>query len=161
MSDFTHGRRKRRPTILKGISQDLKHSEIAAQLGVNRWVVMNDLRYMQYSGDSELKQAQEAQERIRAEKQSVIARDKIYVKHDERFLRMTGMTIQEKTFRNMIDFYKPELTKILKSRDQYAAIMNLPKSVRRTLMHNGIITHGRHKLEVTPDARKYLTSNEH
>ena len=161
MSNFTHGRRKRRPTILRGISQDLKHSEIAAELGVNRWVVMNDLRYMQYSGDSELKQAQEAQERIRAEKRSVIASDRVYVKHDERFLRMTGMTIQEKTFRNMMDFYKPELTKILKSRDQYAAIINLPKSVRRTLMHNGIITHGRHKLEVTPDARKYLTSNEY
>ncbi len=160
MSDSTHERRKRRPTILRGISQDLKHSEIAAQLGVNRWVVMNDLRYMQYSGDSELKRAQEAQERIRAEKQSVIARDRMYVKHGERFLRMTGMTIQEKTFQNMMDFYEPELTRVLKSGDQYAAIMRLPKSVRRTLMHNGIITHGRHKLEVASDARKYLISSE-
>ncbi len=142
--------------ILRGISQDLKHSEIAAQLGVNRWVVMNDLRYMQYSGDSELKRAQEAQERIRVEKQSVIARDRIYVKHNERFLRMTGMTIQEKSFRNMIDFNRHELMKILNSKDQNAAIMKLPKSVRKPLMRNGIITSGWHSREITSHAREYL-----
>ncbi len=118
---------------------------------------MNDLRYMQYIGDSELKQAQKARDQIRAKKQSVITRDKIHVKHNERFLRMTGMTIQEKTFRNMIDFYKPELIKILKSGDQNAAIMNLPKSIRRTLIHNGVITHGRHHREIASDAREYLT----
>lgn len=157
MSNFTRGRRKRRPIILKGISQDLKHSEIAAQLGVNRWVIMNDLRYMQYNGDSELKQAQEAQRQIRAKKRSITIRDKTYIKHNERFLRMTGMTLQEKTFRNMIDFYKPELLKILKSNEQSAAIMNLPKNIRRTLMHNGIITDGRHHREIASDARKYLT----
>jgi len=108
-----HERRKRRPIILNGISQDLKHSEIATQLGVNRWVITNDLRFMRSSGDPELKQAQEAQEQIRVMKQSVSAHAR-----NERFLRMTGMTLQEKSFRNMIDFNRRELTKILNSKDQ-------------------------------------------
>ena len=146
-----HERRKRRPIILEGIGRDLKHSEIATQLGVNRWVITNDLRLMQRSGDPELKQAQEAQEQIRVMKQSVSAHAR-----NERFLRMTGMTLQEKSFRNMIDFNRHELMKILNSKDQNAAIMKLPKSVRKPLMRNGIITSGWHSREITSHAREYL-----
>lgn len=146
-----HERRKRRPIILEGIGRDLKHSEIATQLGVNRWVITNDLRLMRSSGDPELKQAQEAQEQIRVMKQSVSAHAR-----NERFLRMTGMTLQEKSFRNMIDFNRHELMKILNSKDQNAAIMKLPKSVRKPLMRNGIITSGWHSREITSHAREYL-----
>ena len=143
--------------ILEGISQDLKHSEIATRLGVNRWVIMNDLRLMRYNRDPELRQAQEAQEQIREKKRSVFAREKKHVKHNERFLDMTGMTLQEKSFRNMIDFYRPDLMKVLNSEDQNAAILELPKSIRRPLVHNGIITKGWHYREITPHAREYLT----
>lgn len=146
-----HERRKRRPIILEGIGQDLKHSEIATQLGVNRWVITNDLRLMRSSGDPELKQAQKAQEQIRVMKQSVCAHAR-----NERFLRMTGMTLQEKSFRNMIDFNRHELMKILNSKDQNAAIMKLPKSVRKPLTRNGIITSGWHNRVITSRAREYL-----
>ena len=73
---------------------------------------------------------------------------------------MTGMTFKEKSFRNMIEFYKPELRKILKSEKQYAAINKLPKSIRRILKNNGIIAYGRKNLRITSDAREYLPKYE-
>ena len=155
---FARLHQKRRPIILRGISQDLQHSEIADQLGVNRWVIMNDLRFMRNNGDPELKQAQNAQEKIRVKKHSDFTREKKHAKHNERFLNMTGITLQEKSFRNMIDFNKHELMKILKSKDQNAAIMKLPKSIRRILIHNRIITKRRRYNEITSHARKYLTN---
>lgn len=150
-------RRKRRPVILHGISQDLKQSEIATKLGVNRWVIMNDLRYMQYYGDPELKEAMEAQKHIQEKKRLASIREKKYAIHDERFQNMTGMTLKEKSFRNMIDFHKRELMKILKSKDQNSAIMKLPKSIIRTLIHNGIITKERHTREISLNALEYLS----
>jgi len=69
---------------------------------------------------------------------------------------MTGMTLKEKSFRNMIDFYKPSLKAIMKAKDQNAAIMKLPKSARGPLVRNGIITKGWHGREITPDAREYI-----
>jgi len=111
---------------------------------------MNDLKIMLNNGDPELKQAQKAQERIRAQRQAVSR------EHNDRFLRMTGITLQEKSFRNMIDFNKHVLMKILKAEDQNAAIMELPKSIRRILTHNEIITKGWHDREITAHARKYL-----
>jgi len=156
LSDSNQGREERRPIIIKGIRRDLNYSEIAAQAGVNRWVILSDLRYMKYNGDPDFKQAQIARNKIRAEKRSHIAREKTHVKQDERFQRMMGMTIQEKTFRNMIDFYKPELLKILRSSDQNAAIMKLSRNVRKTLILNGVITYGRNHREIASDALEYL-----
>ena len=83
-------------------------------------------------------------------------KEKNHFKHNERFLGLTGMTLQEKSFRNMIDFNKHELLKILKSKDQNAAISRLPKNIRRNLLHNGIITKGWHKCEITEQALKCL-----
>ena len=117
---------------------------------------MSDLRYMKYNGDPELKQAQMTRDKIRAEKRSHIVREKTHVKQNERFQRMMGMTIQEKTFRNMIDFYKPELLKILRSSDQNAAIMKLSRSVRKTLILNGVIAYERNHREIASDALEYL-----
>jgi hypothetical protein len=157
MSKLAPGRQKRRPIILEGISRDLKHSEIASQLGVNRWVIINDLRLMRNHGDTELRQARRAQEQIQTKKQSALMGEKKSVIHNERFLRMTGMTLQERSFRNMIDFNRHELMKILRSKDQNAAIFRLPKSIRKTLVRNGIITKGWHGREITTNALEYLT----
>ena len=158
MSKNTVERQKRRPVILNGLSQDLKQSEIATKLGVNRWVIMNDVRYMQYYGDPELKEAMEAQKQIQEKKHLASIREKKYAIHNERFQNMTGMTLKEKSFRNMINFHKRELMKILKSKDQNSAIMRLPKSTRRTLIHNEIITKGWHTREISSHALKYLPS---
>lgn len=153
-------RQKRRSVILYGISQDLKQSEIATKLGVNRWVIMNDVRYMQYYRDPELKEAQEAQKQIQEKKRFASMREKKYAIHNERFQNMTGITLKEKSFRNMINFHKHELMKILKSKDQNTAIMKLPKSTRRTLVHNGIITRGWHSRQISSHVLKHLPSYE-
>ena len=144
-----------RKIIIEGISRDLKHSEIASQLGVNRRVIFHVLKMMRKEGDPELKQAVREQENTRLNQPSIT--------HilNERFMHMTGMTFKEKTFHNMIDFYKPELSKILKSRDQYVAINKLEKSVRKTLRKNGIITDGWHKAEITSHAQNYLSKPGH
>jgi hypothetical protein len=70
---------------------------------------------------------------------------------------MTGITLQEKSFRNMIDFNKHELLKILKSEDQHAAIFKLSTSIQKTLKKNGIITRRRQDNEITERAQEYLT----
>ena len=150
MLNLIHERQERRLIILEGISQGLKHSEIATQLRVNRGVILNDLRFMRNNGDPELKEAQKAQEQIRVNKPSVASIS------NERFLNMTGMTFQEKSFRNMIDFNKQVLMKILNSKNQNAAIMSLPKNIRKTLKNNGIITNGWHKCEITLKTLDYL-----
>ena len=150
MSNVIRERQERRLIILEGISQGLKQSEIATQLGVNRWVILNDLRFMRNNGDPELKEAQKAQEQIRVNKPSVASIS------NERFLNMTGMTFQEKSFRNMIDFNKQVLMKILNSKNQHTAIGSLPKSIRKTLKNNGIITNGWHKCEITLKTLDYL-----
>jgi hypothetical protein len=150
MSHFIRERQERRLIILEGINQGLKHSEIATQLGVNRWVIVNDLKFMRNNGDPELKALQKAQEQIRVNKPSVASMS------NERFLNMTGLTFQEKSFRNMIDFNKHALMKILNSKNQNAAIMGLPKSIRNTMKNNGIITKGWHKCEITLKTLDYL-----
>jgi hypothetical protein len=150
MSDVIRARQERRLIILEGTSQGLKQSEIATQLGVNKWVILNDLRYMRNNGDPGLIEALKTQEQIRENKLSVSSIS------NERFQNMTGMTFQEKSFRNMIDFNKYELLKILNSNNQHAAIMRLPKSLRKTLKRNGIITNGWQKFEITLITLDYL-----
>ena len=75
MSDSTldQERQKRRQVILEGISQDSKQTDIAAQLGVSRWVIKNDIKYMRINRDSELKRAMEGREQVRAEKRPDLA----------------------------------------------------------------------------------------
>lgn len=142
----------RRLDILKGIIGGFANSKIAAKLGVPLWVVRRDLKRMRYNRDPELKQAyREAQEQVQAEKQLVASLP------DERFHRMTGMTFKEKTFDNMMSFYKPELRKILKAENECAAIRDLPNSIRKTLKRNGIIVQGWKVPEITAHARAYLT----
>jgi len=142
----------RRLDILDGINGGFAYSKIADKLGVRRWVVMRDLKRMRYNRDPELKQAyRKAQEQVQAKKRSVASLP------DERFRRMTGMTLKEKTFSNMMSFYEPELIKILESKNECVAIRDLPKSVRRTLKRNGIIVQGWRTPEITALARTHLT----
>ena len=156
MLENTIARKKRRLIILKGISQDLKHSEISAQLGANRWVIINDIKFMRYNGDLGLMQAEKAQVQVRKKKVLLFTKGKTHFRQNERFLGMTGISLQEKSFRNMIDFNKHELLKILKSEDQHAAIIKLPKSIQKTLKKNGIITKRWQDNEITIKTRDYL-----
>jgi hypothetical protein len=140
----------RRQTLLEGISQNLNYTEIATRLGVRRGDLLRDIRAMRNSRDPGLRDAQRtAQDKISTEKQTVSKR------RDERFHAMTGMTLHEKSFQNMVYYYKSELLAILRSRDPEAAIRDLPQSTRRTLMHNGILTK-RNKPQITPQARNHL-----
>jgi hypothetical protein len=152
MTNSIQEQEKRRPIILEGINGGIENSKIAAKLGVPLWVVKRDLKRMRYNRDPELKQAyRKAQEQIQAKEQLVTSI------LGERFQRMTGMTFKEKTFNNMMSFYKPELTKILKAENECTAIRDLPKSVRKTLKRNGIIAQGWKVPEITAHARTYLT----
>jgi hypothetical protein len=157
MLENTIARKKRRLIILEGISQDLKHSEISAQLGANRWLIMSDIKFMQNNGDLGLEQAEKAQIQVREKKVLLLTKEKTHFKQNERFLSMTGITLQEKSFRNMIDFNKHELLKILKSEDQNAAIFKLSTSIQKTLKRNGIITKRWQDNEITERAQEYLT----
>ncbi len=142
---------KRRLIILEGINGGIENSEIAAKLGVPPWVVRRDLKKMRHNRDPELKKAyRKAQERVQAKKQ------RSTTSLAKRFQRMTGMTFKEKTFNNMMSFYKPELTKILNAENECAAIRDLPNSVRKTLKRNGIIAQGWKTPEITEHAREHL-----
>jgi len=147
---------KRRLDILEGISQDRKHSEISAQLGATQGTIKSDIRFMRRKGDLGLIQAEKDQVQVREKKALLLSKEKRHSKQNERFLCMTGITIQEKSFHNMIDFNKHELLKILKSIDQNAAISKLPKSVRKTLLNYGIITNVWRNSEITVKALDYL-----
>src|SRR4030042_11005 len=140
----------KRQTLLEGISQNLNYTEIAAQLGVRRGDLLRGLRAMRHSRDTGLRDAQRtAQAQVSAEKQVVS------IRRDERFHAMTGMTLQEKTFQNMVHYYKAEITAILRSSDPENAIRRLPQSTRRTLMHNGILTK-RNRPQITAQARSQI-----
>ena len=147
---------KRRLDILEGICQDLKNSEISAQIGATQGIIKSDIRFMRRNGDLGLIQAEKAQVLVREKKALLITKEKRHFKQNERFLSMTGITIQEKSFHNMINFNKHELLKILKSKDQHIAISKLPKNIRKTLENNGIITKAWRKSEITLKTLDYL-----
>jgi hypothetical protein len=139
-----------RQTILNGISKNLKLSEISTQLGVKRGDLQKYIKAMRRSRDTDLFDAQRIrQAKVDEEKQLVSKR------RQERFYNMTGMTLHEKSFQNMVYFYKSELMNILKSRDQESAIRSLSKCTRRTLIHNGILTKGS-KTEISQQALNQL-----
>ena len=161
MLENTIARKKRRPNILKGISQDLKHSEIADQLGAYRGLIMSDIKLMRRNGDLGLKQAEKAQVQVREKKVLLLKKEKKHFKQNERFLRMTGITLQQKSFSNMIDYNKRALLKILRSEDQNSAIMKLSKNIRKTMRRNGIITKRWKDNEITERAQEYLTIKNH
>jgi hypothetical protein len=145
---------ERRLMILKGINQDHSSIEIAAEMGVGKWIVLNDLRAMRYNKDTELKQAYlDKETRANTNKQS---RTNL---RDEKFHYMTGKTFQEKNFENMINYYKAELQVIYKSQDERVAISSLSKNVRKTLKHNDITAGHGSREKLSGKARDYLLLN--
>ena len=150
-------RNKRRQIILEGISQDLGHSEISAMLGANRWVVRSDIKYMQRNDDLGLRLAKEDQALIREEKALLLTEETRHFKQNQRFQSMTGITLQEKSFRNMIDYNRHDLLNVLRSEDQNAEIFKLSKSIQKILKKNGIITTRWKDNEITESAEDYLT----
>ena len=142
---------KRRQALLNGIRHNHSYKEMAAELGISRGDIIRTIKAMRRKRDPELRDAQRVgQSKINKEKRLVSKR------LEERFHNMTGMTLKEKSFQNMIHFHKHELMNILKSGDHEATIRELPKSTRRTLIHNGILT-DRNKPEITQQARDQLT----
>ena len=126
---------------------------MATELGVTKWIIGHDIRKMKNSRDPELKKRYlERDEFINLNK------NKQAKKIQSRFLRMTGLTIEEKMFQNMVFFYRSELKKILNSTDENRTICKLSKNIRKTLQRNKIITKGWGKLVITPKARAFLTS---
>ena len=152
MTNSNIERAARRLTILDGINGGITRFKIAEKLGVSQLVVNQDLSRMQRFKDPELKKAYgKARERVQAKKLAVSNRP------GEKFKRMTGMTFKEKSFNNMMSYYKPELSKILKSENEYDAIRKLSKSVKKTLKRNGIIGKVRKNTGLTRLARTYLS----
>jgi spore germination protein YaaH len=142
---------ERRLVILRGIDQDHTTIEIAAEMGVGKWMVLNDLRAMNYSKDPELKQAYlDKETRAHADTVSLINL------RDEKFHHMTGMTFQQKNFENMVNYYKAELQMICQSRNECVAITGLSKDIWKTLKRNDIVTGHRGKSQLTAKARNYL-----
>ncbi|MCX6654526.1 MAG: hypothetical protein NTY03_05315 [Candidatus Bathyarchaeota archaeon] len=142
---------ERRLMILKGINQDYSSIEIAAEMGVRKWIVLNDLRAMKYNKDPELKQAY-----LDKETRANIIKQSQTNLRDERFHIMTGKTFQEKNFENMINFYKSELRVIYRSRDERVGISGLSKNVRKTLKHNDITTGHGSREHLSEKVREYL-----
>jgi predicted DNA-binding protein YlxM (UPF0122 family) len=155
MLNVYEDRESRRFTILEGISKNLSYSEIAAQIGVNRWIINSDIRRMKYDRDPKLRQMyQKREELIKANKQISTQ------KRDNRFYGMTGMTIDEKMFQNMIHFHKNELKKVMGSKDESNEISKLSKNARKILKRNKIVNYWCGKYEITSQARDFLTSKQ-
>lgn len=137
--------------ILSGIDQDLTSLEIAEKMGVKIGRIKSDLKAMKYHRDPELKQAyMEKKIRSLASKQTLVN------VRNERFKLMTGMTFQEKNFENMVNYYLPELIKIIGSKDENAGIMRLPKNVQRALTRNEIIIGHKKWRQISSKARDQL-----
>jgi len=133
------------------MGQNLDILDIASQLGVNKCLIMSDLRYMRHKKDLELKQAYEDRFAcILANKRSLT---KI---RDEKICLMIGMTIEEKNFENVVNFYRSELMKILGSKNEELAIKGLSKSVRKSFEKNEIIDWRTNNHLISPRARAYL-----
>ena len=139
-----------RRVLLDGISRNLSYTEIAEKLGVRRGAVIREVKHMGRRRDAGL---------VDAKRQGLVLLEEEKmadsVRCEERFFGMMGMSLQDKTFLNMVSFYRPELLVILRSKDHESAIRELPNSVRRTLVRNNILT-SRGKLHVSERALEEL-----
>jgi hypothetical protein len=137
--------------ILEGIGKNQSNSEIALQLGVTTRIIISDIKKMQFNKDPELKQMYQKRDELTQADKKIFAH-----KQDTRFFGMTGMTIEEKMFQNMINFYRPEIKRVIDSKDESEAISKLSNKVRKTLKRNGIVINGRGKYKITLKAHDYL-----
>jgi transposase len=145
---------ERKSAIIDGISRNIKPSEIASKLSVSKWVVIKDIKKMRYQGDPELEQAYKT---AKSKKKST----PIAVRDEKRFQEMTGMSLEEKTFINMLHYYKLDLLEIVASEDETLAIQRLPSSSKRCLKKHDIITSGWKDSEINEKVREYLSDQDH
>jgi len=151
MSDYIHNPEARRLMILRGIGNDRSNLQIAEEMGLRRWIVVRDLKTMRFNKDPGLRKAiLDQRDRELMTRQAV---DDVKI---NRFKLMTGMSFQEKNFENMVNYYRPELIKILESGDEENAIMDLPRSVQKTLTRNEITVGLRNNHKVSSRARGFL-----
>lgn len=148
--------RKLKGIILDGVAQDKKYGDIAKELGIARWTVKKEVIKLQYSRDPGFLAAKKSQKKVQKEKLEKLRSEKNHVKQNKEFIESTGITLKEKTFRNMVDFYQEELLDALDSSDQSIIINKLPKNVKNTLKKNDIITDDSHSKELTQKAERYL-----
>ena len=106
---------------------------------------------MKHEGDLDLKQIYQKREELIKANRQLLAKNQ-----EKRFYGMTGMTINEKTFQNMINFHKHKLKKVMDSKDESNEISKLPRTDRKILQRNKIINRGCGKYEITPEARDFL-----
>jgi len=149
-------RRTIKDGILDGIKEDKKYIEIAEELGISKWTVKKEVIKMQYSSDPRLHSAKKIQRKIQKEKFEELRSQMKHVKQNKEFMKSTGITLKEKTFRNMVEFYQEELLDALTSSNQGTAINKLPKNIKNTLKKNDIITDTPHSKELTTKAKRYL-----
>jgi hypothetical protein len=147
---------ERQSAIIEGISRNLKPSEIASRLRVSKWVVVKDIKKMRYQRNLELEKAYEIAKKRRKKKARPIA-----VRAEKRFQEMTGMTLEEKTYINMLHYYKTDLLEIFDSNNENHAIQRLPSSTRRCLKKHDIITSGWKDSEINEKVRSYLRDLDH
>jgi hypothetical protein len=86
-------------------------------------------------------------------------KNKFHIQQNQEFLEMTGISLEEKNFRNMVDYYKPLLIEIIEARDESDAIMVLPRNDRKTMVKNGLITGEKWQKKtwsISIRAKKYL-----
>ncbi len=106
---------------------------------------------MKYDRDPKLRQMYQKREELIKVNRQLLAKI-----HEKRFYGMTGMTFNEKTFRNMIDFHRPELDKVMGSIDESHEISKLSRNARKILKRNKIINYGFGYYEITPKARNFM-----
>ncbi len=156
MSNNPVKRRTIKERILDGIKKDKKYIDIAEELGISRWTVKKEVFKMQYNSDPRLHSAKKIQKKIQKKKFEELRSQMNHVKQNKEFVKSTGITLKEKTFRNMVEFYQEELLDALTSSNQGTQISKLPKNIKNTLKKNDIITDTSHTKELTPKAKQYL-----
>lgn len=139
---------ERRLSIIRGVNQGLTNLEIANEMGVHVFTVIRDLKLMKQYRDPELVKAYLNKiTRIEANKRSITS------VRDEKFMLMTGMSFEEKSFENMINYYINELRNVIESKDESIAISRLTKDTQRILSNNAIISGGKNRRRISSKAR--------
>jgi len=139
-----------RSVLLDGLSRNQSYAELALRLGVRRGELIREVKGMRRRRDAGYFDAKRRGRGFLEEERVAVS-----VRREERFFGMMGMSIREKTFLNMVSFYRPELLAILRSEDHESAIRELPNSVRKTLVRNNILA-SRGRLKVTDLALSML-----
>jgi len=103
-------------------------------MGVNKIDIYRDVNTMRFNKDPDLIEAQRMGQ-AKKQKEQVLWSESL----EEKFIKMTGKSIQEKSFENMVLHYKPELLIILESKDFETGIKKLSQNTRRVMVKVGLL----------------------